>query len=73
MVPSQEIGHIIDHKTGLNRYKMIEIILRILPDHYGLRLVFNNNKNNRKSTYTWKLDNTIFNDNLIKEEINKDF
>jgi exonuclease III len=41
-----KIDHIIDHKTGLNRYKKIEIIPCILSDHYGLRLIFNNNINN---------------------------
>jgi hypothetical protein len=47
--------HIIDHKTGLNRYKNIEIIPCILSDHYGgLKLFFNNNINNRKPIYTWK-------------------
>jgi hypothetical protein len=51
-----------DHKTGLNRYKKIEIIPCILSDHHGLRLVFNNNKNNRKPTYTWKLNNILLND-----------
>jgi hypothetical protein len=39
-------AHIIDHKTDHNRYKNIGIILSILSDHHGLRLVFNNNKNN---------------------------
>jgi hypothetical protein len=53
-------------KTCLNRYKKIEIIPFILSDHHGLRLVFNNNKNNRKPTYTWKLNNVLFNDNLLK-------
>ena len=47
-------GHIIGDKSGLNRYKKIEIILYILSDHHGLRLVF---KNNRKPTYTRKLFN----------------
>jgi exonuclease III len=42
--------HIISHKTGLNRYKKIEIIPWILSNHHGLRLVFNSNKNNRKSS-----------------------
>ena len=37
-----------------------------------LRLVFSNNINNRKHTYTWKLYNTLFNDNLVKEEIKKE-
>jgi exonuclease III len=34
-----------DHKTDLNRYKKIEIIACFLSYHYGLRLVFNSNKN----------------------------
>jgi hypothetical protein len=41
--------------------------------YHGLRLVFNNNKNNRKPTHMWKLSNTLLNDNLIKEEIKKKF
>jgi hypothetical protein len=38
---------------------------------HGLRLVFNNSKNNRKPTYTRKLNNSLFNDNLVREEIKK--
>jgi hypothetical protein len=64
--------HIIGHKTGLNRYKNIEIIQCILSVHHGLRLIFNNNKNKRKPTLTWKLKNTLLNDNLVKEEIKKE-
>jgi exonuclease III len=45
-----KIDHIIGHKTGLNRYKNIKIIPCILSDHHGLRLIFNNNINNRKPT-----------------------
>ena len=51
---------------------MIAIIPCILSDHYRLRLVFNSNKNNRNSTYTWKLKNALLNDNLVKEEIKKE-
>lgn len=68
MVPD----HIIGHKTGLNRYKKIEIIPCTLSDHHRLRLVLNTNKNNRKHTYTWKLNNALLNDNLVKEEIKKE-
>jgi hypothetical protein len=32
-----KIDHIIGHKTGLNRYKNIEIVPCILLDHHGLR------------------------------------
>jgi exonuclease III len=66
-----KIDHIIGHKTALNRYIKIEIIPCSLSDHHGLRLVFNNNKNNRKPTYTWKMSNTLLNENLVKEEIKK--
>jgi hypothetical protein len=43
-----KIDHIIGHKTGLNRYKNIEIIPCILSGHHGIRLIFNNNIKNRK-------------------------
>jgi hypothetical protein len=64
-------SHITGQKTYLNRYKKIEIIPCILSDHHRLRLVFNSNKNNRKPTYTWKLNNALLNDNLVKKEIKK--
>jgi exonuclease III len=67
-----KIDHIIGHQTSFNRYKKIEIIQCILSDHHGLRLVFNNNRNNRKPTYTWKLNNALLNDNLEKEKIKKE-
>jgi hypothetical protein len=66
-----KIDHIICHKTGFNRYKNIEIIPCILSDHHGLRLIFNNKINNRKSTFTWELNNTLLNDTSVKEEIKK--
>jgi exonuclease III len=47
-----KIDYIIGYKTCLNRYKKIDIIPCILSDHYRPRLTFNNNLNNRKSTYT---------------------
>jgi exonuclease III len=42
--------HIASHKTGLNRYKKIEIIPCILSDHPIIRLDFSNNRNNRNPT-----------------------
>jgi hypothetical protein len=64
--------HIIGNKTGLNRYKNIEIVPCILSDHHEVRLIFNNSINNRKPTFTWKLNNTLLHDTLVKEEINKE-
>jgi hypothetical protein len=74
--PSSKIHHIIGHKTGLNRYKNMEIFPCILSDHHGLRMIFNNNINNRKPTFMWKPNNTLLNDTLVKDEIKneiKDF
>ena len=48
---------------------MIEITLSILSDHHGLKLDFNNN---RKPTYSWKLNNSLLNYNLVREEIKKE-
>jgi hypothetical protein len=49
---SSKTDHIIGHETGLYRYKNIEIVPCILSDHHGLWLIFNNNINNRKPTFT---------------------
>ena len=68
---SYKIDHIICHKTSLNRYKNIEIVPCILSDHHRLRLIFNNNINNTKPTLAWKLNKTLLNDTLGKEEIKK--
>jgi hypothetical protein len=61
----------MDLKTDFSRYKNIDIIPCILSDYHEQRLIFNNNINNRKPTFTWKLKNSLLNDNFIKEEINK--
>jgi exonuclease III len=54
-----KIDHIMGHKTGLKRYKNIEIIPSILSDHHGLMLIFNNNINNRRPMEnTGKLNRT---------------
>jgi hypothetical protein len=40
--------------------------------NHGQRLIFNNKINNRNPTFTWKLNNTLPNDNLVKEETKKE-
>jgi hypothetical protein len=71
-VTVSKIDHIIGHKTRLNIYKNIETVPGILSDHHGIRLIFNNKINNRKPTFTWKLNNTLLNDILDKEGIKKE-
>ena len=67
-----KIDHIIGQKTGLNKYKNIEIIPFIISDHHELRLIFKNSINNRKPIFMRKLKNTLLNDSLVKDEINKE-
>jgi hypothetical protein len=50
----------------------MKIIPCILSDHHRLRLIFNNNINNRKPKFMWKLNNTLLNDSLVKDEIKKE-
>jgi hypothetical protein len=67
-----KIDHIIGQKTGLNGHKNIEIVPCILSDHNVLRLIFNNNINNGKPKFTWKMNNTLLNNTLVKEGIKKE-
>jgi hypothetical protein len=67
-----KIDHTLCHKTILNRYKNIEFGPCILSDHHRLRLIFNNNINNRKATFTWKQNKTLLNDTLVKEAVKKE-
>jgi exonuclease III len=60
--------HILGHKASLSKYKKIEIIQCILPDHNALKLELNNKNNSKKHANNWKLNNTLLNDqwSLIK-------
>jgi hypothetical protein len=43
-----KIGHILEHKESLSKYKKFEIIPCILSDHNALKLEFNNKNKSRK-------------------------
>jgi hypothetical protein len=47
--------------VNLYIYISNDVPLPVSPlfDHHRLRLVFNNSKNNRKPTYTWKLNYSL--------------
>jgi hypothetical protein len=69
-----KIDHILGHKASLSKYKKIEIIPCILSDHNALKLE-HNKKNNKKHANSWKLNNTLLNDQWViderKEEIKR--
>jgi hypothetical protein len=57
--------HIFYHKASLNKCKKIEIISYILPDNNEIKLEINNKKNFRKHPNTWRLNNSLLNDQWV--------
>ena len=51
--------HILVHKSALNKYKKIKIILCIFSDHNAMKLEINHKKKFGKVTNTWRLNNTL--------------
>ena len=61
------IGHILDQKSSLSKIKKREIIANTFSDHNAMRLSINHRKKNVKNTNTWKLNNTLLNNQEITE------
>ena len=59
------------HKSSLGKFKKIEIISNIFSNHNAIRLDNNYRKKSVKNTNTWRLNNTILNNQEIPEEIKK--
>lgn len=64
-----KIGHILDHKTNINKYKRIRIIQSVLFEHKEIKLEINKISGNCPSI--WKLNNTKLNNPwaIAKEDI----
>ena len=67
------IHHILGHKSSLGKFKKIEIVSSIFSDHNAMRLDINCRKNSVKNTNTWRLNNTLLNNQGITEEIKEEF
>ena len=68
------IDHILGHKSSLSKFKKTEIISSIISDNNAMRLDINYRKRSVKNTNTWRLHNTLLNNQEItdiKEEIKK--
>ena len=63
-----QINNIILH---LNQLEKIEIVSSIFSDHNAMRLDINYRKRSVKNTNTWRLNNTLLNNQEITEEIKK--
>ena len=59
------------HKSSLGKFKKIEIISSLFPDHNAMRLEISYREENVKNTNTWRLNNTLLNNQEITEEIKK--
>ena len=63
------IDHILSHKSSTGEFKKIEIISNIFSSHNAMRLDNNYRKKSVKNTNTWRLNNTLLNNQEITEEI----
>ena len=59
----------MDHKSSLGKFKKIEIVSSIVSDNNDIRLDINYRKKTIKTTNTWRLNNTLLNNQEITEEI----
>jgi hypothetical protein len=50
----------------------MEIIPCILSDHSALKLEFNNKNNSKKHANSWKLNNTLLNDQWVIDEVKEE-
>ena len=66
------IGHILGHKSSLDKFKKIEIIPSIFSDHNEVRLDLNYRRKTIKNSNIWKLNNMLLNNQQITEEITKE-
>ena len=66
------IDHILGHNSSLGKFKKIEIVSSIFSDHKAIRLDINYRKKTVKNTNTWRLNNTLLNNQEITEEIKEE-
>ena len=72
LITFSRIDHILGHKSTLGKFKNTEIISSIFSDHNAMRLDINYRKKTVKNTNTWRLKNTLLNDQGITEEIKEE-
>ena len=66
------IDHILGHKSSLGKFKKIEIVSSIFSNHNAMRLDTNYRKKSIRNTNTWRLNNTLLNNQEITEEIKEE-
>ena len=66
------IHHILGHKPSLGKFKKMEIVSSIFSDHNAMRLDINYRERSVRNRNTWRLNNTLLNNQEITEEIKEE-
>ena len=66
------IDHILGHRSSLGKFKKIKMVSSIVSDHNDMRLDINYRKKSVKNTNTWRLNNTLLNNQEITEDIKEE-
>jgi hypothetical protein len=61
----------LGHKTSLSKYKKIEIIPCILSDHNAIKVELNKKSKDKKLANSWKLYNSLLNEQWVIDEIKR--
>ena len=64
-------GHILGHVSSLSKFKKIEIISSIFSNHNAMRLEISYRKKTVKNTNTWRLNNTLLNNEWTTKKSNQ--
>jgi exonuclease III len=67
-----KIDHILGHKASLSTYKKIETIPCILSDHNTLKLELNNKNKDKNHSNSWKLNNSLLNEQWVIDEMKEE-
>ena len=60
----------VGHKTSLNKFNKTEIT-SVISDHNGLKLETNLTKKTQKHSNTWRLNNTLLNNEWVNNDSRK--
>ena len=66
------IDHILGHKSSLGKYEKMEIVSSIFSNYNTMRLDINYRKKSVRNTNTWRLNNTLLNNQEVTEEIKEE-
>ena len=67
-----KIDHIVGHEKGLNKYKIIEIILCTLSNYNAMKLEINHRKKSGKHLNAWRLKIILLKNEWVNQAIKEE-